>query len=211
MLKFTMLLSVYGVIFNLYAAEITSPSEYLSDFEQGIIKQTNLARMFPRAYATRLEQLKTHFQGKLLILEEKNILTTEGVKAVDDAIRFLQAIQPVTPLQPSEGLSRGARDHVKDQGTTTATGHTGRDNSQVVNRVNRYGTWRTIVGENISYGPNNAEEVVMQLIINDGIPNRSHRQNIFNPVYRVMGVACGQHKRYTVMCVMTYADDFTEK
>jgi uncharacterized protein YkwD len=89
-------------------------------------------------------------------------------------------------------------------------GHNGSDGSQVLNRVNRYGHWQSIVGENISYGPDLAENVVMQLIVNDGIPNRSHRQNIFKAEYHITGVACGQHIYYKTMCVMTYADDYEE-
>jgi len=184
-------------------------TNYLSSFEQGIIEETNSARTAPEIYAVKLANLKKTFQGNLMSVPGKEtvLVTTEGVKAVEEAIHFLESVQPLPPLKPVKGLSLAARDHVNEQGMTTKIGHAGHDNSQVANRANRYGNWRTIVGENISYGP----DVVMQLIINDGIPNRSHRQNIFNPAYRVTGVACGQHKRYTHMCVITYADDFVDK
>lgn len=188
-------------------------TSYLSPFEQGIIEETNLARTAPKMYATKLKNLKKTFQGNLMTIPGKEavLVTIEGVKAVEEAIKFLESIQSLPPLKPVKGLSLAARDHVNNQGTTTETGHTGRDDSQVADRANRYGDWHTIVGENISYGPDNAENVVMQLIINDGIPNRSHRQNIFQQAYRVTGVACGKHKRYTSMCVITYADGFTER
>jgi len=185
----------------------------LSPFERDIIKETNLARTSPKIYATKLAKLKKTFQGNLMAIpgKESVLVTTEGITAVEEAIAFLNATQPRLPLKPVKGLSLAARDHVDDQGTTMEIGHTGSDHSQVADRANRYGEWRTIVGENISYGPDSGENVVMQLIINDGIPNRSHRQNIFNQAYRVTGVACGKHKRYKNMCVITYADSFTDK
>ena len=36
-------------------------------------------------------------------------------------------------------------------------------------------------GENIAFGESDALENLIQLIVDDGVPDRAHRYNIFNP------------------------------
>ncbi len=108
-------------------------------------------------------------------------------------------------------MSRGAKDHVEKQGLSGTTGHKGHRGSQPGNRVNRYGTWLIGIGENIFYGEDKARDIVMQLIVDDGVPSRGHRKNIFNSAYRVIGVAYGYHATYGSMCVIVFAGGFKEQ
>jgi len=61
------------------------------------------------------------------------------------------------------------------------------------------------MAEDISYGYASPREVVLQLIVDSGVPGRGHRNNIFNPVFRQAGVACGPHRVYGAMCVVDFA------
>lgn len=190
----------------------TGSAANLSVLEQGIVAETNKARTNPPAYAAQLQSLKRYYTGNILQLPGKTpILTQEGVKPVDETIRFLKATKPVPPLSVSKGMSLAAKDHVKDQGPTGTLGHNGSDGSRPWDRVNRYGSWQRVVGENISYGPSTAQQVVMQLMIDDGVADRGHRTNMFKPDYRVTGVACGFHKQYRIMCDITYAGGYKDR
>ena len=189
--------------------------DYLSRLEAGIVREHNLARENPEQYATHLEALREFFNGRLLERPgEIALRTEEGVRAVDEAIRFLQRAQPIGPVRLSRGMSSGARDHVRDSGPRGRTEHVGTDGSNPWDRVNRYGSWLVTVGENIAFGsydPSDARQVVVQLIIDDGVRNRGHRDNIFNAEFQVVGVSCGEHKTFGSMCVMVYAGGYEER
>lgn len=182
-----------------------------SGFERELLAQTNRARRDPAGFARDIEALLPYFDGNVLRRPGANVglRTNEGPAALREAIRFLREQQPLDTLVWADGLWRAAGDHVRDQGPRGATGHTGGDGSSMGQRISRYGTWQTAAAENIDYGSTNARDVLVSLIVDDGVPSRGHRANIFDARLRVMGAACGPHTRYGTMCVMDYAGGFT--
>jgi hypothetical protein len=180
--------------------------------EQEVVKELNIARMTPRSYASYLKDMRRYFHGKELRRPgEITVLTKEGDAAVVEAIRFLKKVKSIPALKLSQGMSRGARDHVEVQGRNGTIGHGSNEESQPWERINRYGAWEKTVGENIAYGCSRPRDVVTSLIIDDGVPGRGHRQNIFNPNFRVVGVAWGPHTIYGTMCVIIFAGEYLEK
>ncbi|UCE07607.1 MAG: CAP domain-containing protein [bacterium] len=196
-----------------YAQYLTiNRAPFASSLEREVFRELNLARQNPGKYASFLKRLKPYYVGKFIKRPgQPTVMTEEGVSAADEAIHFLRSVKPLAPLRYSSGLSRAAMDHVRDQGQKGMLGHRGSDGSQPGDRVNRYGTWRWTVGENISYGRERARDIVVGLIIDDGVPGRGHRDNVFNSSYRFAGVACGDHKTFGMMCVITFAGEFVEK
>jgi uncharacterized protein YkwD len=178
--------------------------------ERSILTETNLARTDPESYARHLEQMLAWFEGDILTRPGSRVglRTKEGARAVREAIAFLRRQEPRPPLTWSDGLWRAARDHARDQGSSGATGHTGGDGSTIDDRTKRYGRWLETVGENIEYGSVEARDVVIALIVDDGVPDRGHRTNIFASTFRVMGAACGPHATYRRICVIDYAGGF---
>lgn len=180
--------------------------------ELEVVSEMNLARTKPAEYAKLVEAHLRRFKGDRTFSDRGlNIITQEGTAAVREAIEFLKQAKPLPAMTPSEGLALAARDHVNDTGPQGLTGHKGRDGSMPDERILRHGKATSASGENISYGPDDARSIVMQLIIDDGVPNRGHRKNIFSPKFMTAGVAIGKHKKYNTMCVINYADAFTQK
>lgn len=187
-------------------------SGYLSALERGVVAELNLARTQPARYADFLIEYSKLFVGRELREPgEVTILTREGKSAVLEAIRFLKIQKSLPSVTASIGLSKAADDMVWMQENSSQVGHTGRDGSKFSDRISRYGTWGGSCAENIDYGYNSARKIVMALIIDDGVSNRGHRRSIFNPGFRRVGVACGNHQTYRYMCVIEFASSYTEK
>jgi uncharacterized protein YkwD len=185
---------------------------YLSPIEQQVIAEINQVRTNPSVYIKKLDNLRQYFDGNLLKLPEKIPLqTNEGVFAVDEAIQFLQNVKPVPSIEPSKGMSLASRDLASDQAINGGIGHTGSDGSTFGQRLNRYGSWQGSIAQNISYAKDTAEGIVMQWLIDDGVPKRGHRSNIVNPSYQQVGVAYGLHPQWRVMCVLDLASGYIEK
>jgi uncharacterized protein YkwD len=186
--------------------------DYLSPLEKAVVNEINLARTSPKEYLSLLEQFRKYYDGNLLKLPgEIPVNTREGWKAVNEAVRFLRSQKPLSPLSSSKGMSLAAKDHAKDQSSSGSFQHKGNNGSQPWDRVNRYGTWQKTIGENISYGSDKARNIVIGLMIDDGVPGRGHRKNIFNPDFHVIGVAFGHHATYRTICVITFAGGYIEK
>ncbi len=148
--------------------------------------------------------------GNVLVLPGRTrVRTKEGTAALDEAIRFLRSAQPLSPLAFSRGMSRAAADHCADQ-ADGGFGHEGRDRSHAGQRIARYGTFSGGWAENISYGKSTARDVVLALIIDDGLPARKHRKNIFDPTLSYAGAAFGRHARFGTMCSMDFAGGYAE-
>ena len=180
--------------------------------QQEILRELNYARTNPRAYAREIENVRQYFRGNLYQEPgQPAIRTQEGIAAVDEAIRYLRSTGAVGSLSYSSGLEKAATDHVRDTGPKGIVSHTGSDGSTPRDRVERYGRWLIAMGENIAYNPlPSARRIVMQLIIDDGVADRGHREAIFNPDYRLVGIATGSHKVYGFMCVQEFAGGFRE-
>lgn len=174
--------------------------------ERDIVNELNFARTSPARYAERLRDYRRYFRGKIVRYpgRPEGLRTAEGVSAVDEAIGFLERQQPVGALAPAPLLARAAGDHVAEQGPIGATGHRSRNGDDPRDRVRRRGGG-TYVAETITYGPPSSAEVVRQLIVDDAVPDRGHRRTVFAAEMRFVGVRCGPHRTYRVMCVAEFA------
>ena len=174
--------------------------------------ETNLVRRDPAAYAVHLEQLVPQFEGNVLQRPGRPYLRTEeGETAVHEAIAALRSRRPAGPLRWSRGLAGAAGDHVRDQGPIGGLEHHGTDGSDPARRAERRGRWVGGIAENMAFGENPARQVVIQLLIDDGVPDRGHRDNMLDPRWTVEGVACGPHRVYRQICVMNYAVNYVER
>ena len=187
----------------------TAPPAATSE-EREIVLEIQRIRSHPKDYAAYLRALGRYFSGTLWRLPNRVPLRTqEGAAALDEAVRFLEQVTPITtPMTFSEGLHRAARDHVLDQGPSGRIGHGGTDGSTLATRTARHGVRGDLMGEVINYGPETPRMTILQLVIDDGVEGRGHRKSLFNPGFHTAGAAIGFHREYDVMTVVDLADRF---
>ena len=182
----------------------------LSQVEQEILNEVNLARTQPAVYASYLEAMKPLFKGNLYMRPGHGSLTTvEGWSAVAEAITFVRAAKPQSPFIVSNGLRLAATAYCKEQSSTGATGHKGRG-GLIEERAKAFGAWQGEIGELLSYGDESARERVLTWLIDDGVASRGHRRRLLSADYRVAGVGCSPHPEQGKVCALTLAGSFMD-
>jgi uncharacterized protein YkwD len=164
--------------------------------DDGVLYELNLARTQPQAYARALRAAanQTRASGAY-----------DDPRAFEEAVDFLMRQPALPPLGSDSALEGSALAHADYQGARGGFGHEGPGGESLDQRLHRHGAFAMMMAEDISYGYANPREVVLQLIVDSGVPSRGHRANIFNPVFREAGVACGPHRLYGAMCVVDFA------
>jgi len=189
-----------------------SATHHSSSFEREVFTEINSVRMHPVKYASRLEDIKKQYDEKLpKSQEERTKQPDESMQAFYEVIQLLQSTPALPALKISRGMSLAAREQLTDQERTDTIGQSGRDGSNITERLNRYGAWERGIGEIVVYGSETAQRLVIQLIIDHGNPGRQRRLSVLNPDFSVTGIACKDHVRYRNVCVITFAGQYVEK
>lgn len=155
----------------------------------------NDVRARPAFYADRL---KLHFfkpDGKHVNhLHEPDY--TEGSKIYKDGFEFLRRVGPLPPLRLEQGLVSAALDQAIFQANNDRMSFLGPKNENVRDRVSRYGRELGVdLAENtIKVVELNYEIIILSMIIDDGVPTRSRRLNIFDPRFTKVGLAASTNK-----------------
>ncbi|WP_174273524.1 CAP domain-containing protein [Sphingomonas bacterium] len=190
-------------------AQSANPSFHgdIHQLEANVLATLNVARAQPNVYVETLMTYRGYFKANLVVIPGQTIdvQTQEGTVPVDEAVDFLSTHPTLETLQPSETLRLAAADHVAEQSRTGKTGHFGADGSGPSDRTLKHGGGKQ-VAEVIAYGAVDAEDVIRQLIIDDGVSDRGHRILMFADHLRYAGVACGPHPEFGTMCVIDMGD-----
>ena len=203
-----------GLLASPLAAQNIAPGfkEDPLKIEAEVMKAFNFARANPAGYVDLLNAYRGFFHANVVSIPGSNtdFQTEEGTAPVDEAIEFLGKSGAMAELQNGDSLRQAAIDHVKEQGATGRTGHFSADGSGPAERNMRHGGGRQ-VAEVIAYGAADAEDVIRQLIVDDGVRDRGHRVLMFMDHLRFAGVACGPHPEFGTMCVIDMADTIDGK
>ena len=190
------------------SAKESQQSEW-SYIEQAVISEHNQIRQNPQSYIPLLENYLDRMTTEGLVIHGCGqgcvLVTQESRAAVEEAIAFLRTQSSVDPIQTSVPVARAAKALAQEQ-QNGQTGHISVDGNSFLQRLERFGVRSSRLGENISYGATSAQDVIMRLLIDDGVLGREHRTNLFAPSWDKAGAGCGSHATYQIVCVIDYAD-----
>jgi uncharacterized protein YkwD len=182
------------------------------EIEQEIFKKQNELRKNPKCYIEKLQNSLKFYNNYILLKEgEIPIPTYEGVEGVNNSINFLQNQKPVPELIYSKELSLSCKDILNDIGPKGLVSHEGTEIKNIYNRLEQYCDWDGAIAENLDFGFKNPDNIIMNMIIDDGDENRYQRKNLFYPDFKYVGIAVGPHKDYGHCVVIEYALNIRER
>lgn len=183
-----------------------------TDFEKGVLDELNKLRSNPTSYVKILEDYLSKFKGKNVKTSDKiELITEEGKEPVIEAIQYLKTVKSMGELKVSNGLMLTTLDHINDLVKNNIIGHESSEGESSQKRAERYGIWTYDLRENISYGAKIPQEVILNLLVDDGVPSRSHRKVLLNPRLTRIGIATGVNKLWDPICVLLLAGNFYDK
>jgi uncharacterized protein YkwD len=187
-------------------AVCNAPALASTPFELQVLTALNHVRENPDQLISSLRRYRQFFHANIVSVpgSKADLVTSEGVAPVDEAINFLSRHSSLVDLQPATLLAASASDLRQEQSRDGSVGHIDAAGMSPGDRARDHGG-DVFVSEVIAYGATDPEEVVRQLIVDDGVPDRGHRTVIFDRSLRFAGVSCGPHPVYRTMCVIDLA------
>lgn len=179
-----------------------------SDYDRladSVFQEINAVRQDPKSLIPFVRAARTHFRD----LEYRNpaneffVLTKEGVKAIDDALAFLEKAPSRPALARNPQIDRAAGMLADQIGREGLVAH-GEGDFELIARIKASVGQVGNLAENLSFGWKDPREVVMQMIVDDGLPTRGHRQSLFSGEFAQVGVASGPHKLYNHVTVVNF-------
>lgn len=163
-------------------------SEYLNEEEKKVVLFMNMARDNGPLFA------ETFLQS---YIQENNLEKSKEVKSL---FRDLKKTKGIQPFQIEADLTSVAQGHANKTGKSGRVGHQDFNKRFEPLMGNPYNH----VGENCSYGYEQAIDIVLSLLIDEGVSDVGHRKNMLNEEFNSVGVAIRPHKSYRVNCVIDF-------
>ncbi len=161
-------------------AAVPSGSTGMTSEEMQMVNEINLLRSNPVGYIPYVEEYIQYMR-------------TEGefggsIATAQELIDVLRGTPSLSILQPAECVYQAAKKHGQDQLRAGTTNHQGSDGSWPWDRILKECKDFQDGNENLVGGPSDVRRAVILLVVDDGIPNRGHRETLLNPHWKY--VAC---------------------
>ena len=185
----------------------TQKKKFIDSIEIQLLKEHNKIRNSPSLYIPILAQTKKLFRKNnvLHLYKEMPFKTYEGLETIDEAINFLSTQKPLKSFILSSELIKSSKDIANELGINGIVNHS----KNLPQYIEKYCEWGGMLCENIDFGTKQAENIMIKLLLNDGIKERFQRLNIFKPELKYIGISQNSHIKYGICTVIHYAMNIT--
>lgn len=167
----------------------------------------NKIRSNPKSFIPYLTNQLEYFEDDIYYCKpdsNEKLETYEGKSAVIEAIAFLNKCKPAPPLELNSILSTSSQSHADDIGSNGLYEHVGSDGRSPLQRIKQKIQWSGYIGENLDFNNNTAEDVMFSFIVDDGLPERSRRNNVLSSECKNIGIGISEHSEFDICLVVDY-------
>lgn len=220
-----------------YKHNLDDPTKHTKDelakqakFAIVVLEVVNELRTEPLKFKIHLEALKKYFLANKMdetsyrINENLIFRTKEGIKAIDEAIAYLEQMpknKPLKPLEYNQILDKSSLLHAKCMQKGKFFAHENEKNKRFYkpwDRLKQYCTRYTLCAENLWCGEldekltekEQAVNLIMSLFIDDGVPTRGHRDNLLLNDATDLGIALWSYNEKKSVFVMNFGAGIVE-
>jgi hypothetical protein len=159
--------------------------DYMTSNEKTLFLITNLARIDGSLFCETF--LDNYLEG-----EPSN-------EYVESLYKDLKKVKNLPLLYPEKDLYNVAEGHAIKSGKIGQVGHQDFEQRFETVRKKYYG-----VAENCAYGYEQAMDIAILLLVDEGVPSLGHRVSMLNPDYNSLGISIQPHIDYRYNCVMDF-------
>lgn len=160
---------------------------YMSAKEKDVIYILNLVRTYPKLFANTVLKKYPDHSGNESLLDDKYYFQS--------LLDTLLVMQPVVMLLPDKLCYTSAQCHAYQSGIT---GYEGHERKKAECKEKRF-----FNGECCDYGHDDALEIVLSLLIDEGVETLGHRI-ICLTNYPMLGVSIEPHKKWNFNAVLDF-------
>ena len=166
---------------------IPSFSQEATSHEKDILNVLNQVRTNPQSFLDTVV---------MPYIEKHNLKSNIYARSL---IKDLKKQDALTPLTIDSSLQEMAKDFAVKSGNRGQFGH-----NKYNQRYDKYGSHLNYDGENIQYGVEDPTEIVLDLLIDEGVRSLGHRKNILSSDFSVIGIGFAPHKQINYNTVMAF-------
>lgn len=210
-IKISSLLFVFTILFvtlDVAGADYDSPNAFV----QEVYTELNIARTNPAEYAYYLEEAMKRFDGNVRITSDgRRIKTHEGTAPYKEAIMVMKNMKALGALSLEKGLCLAAQDLTDSHVRTGNLGFSFPDGTSIWEHRKKY-YFANGEGVAMSYGSRSAREVVIALLVDDGLPSRANRKTLLNSDFKYVGAGFskGEKHPYGASCLFSFATAYLD-